>query len=249
MSFTFLKGTVMTQMPKTDSKIDFEHAIKALEVQAANLGAHLTIDSAARQTYVREIAAMADGLRRDAAAGKITWLQAAQQAQETRNLVMETTRMRSTPVARALARRIKSEGYALNELVARQVARVHGERVVFARLADFEKNKIDASIVTSAGKSNANISAAMRRVSFAGRSVLILSLGVSVYIIATSTNKVEAVRREAITTGASIGGGIAGGALAGLACGPGAPVCVTVGAFVGGVLAAYGAGFCQEAKR
>lgn len=36
---------------------------------------------------------------------------------------------------------------------------------------------------------------------------------------------------------------IGAGALAGLACGPGAPVCVTIGAFVGGALAAFGAGF------
>lgn len=36
---------------------------------------------------------------------------------------------------------------------------------------------------------------------------------------------------------------IAAGALAGLACGPGAPVCVTIGAFAGGAMAAFGAGF------
>ena len=41
-------------------------------------------------------------------------------------------------------------------------------------------------------------------------------------------------------TGGGIAGGVAGGAVAGLACGPGAPVCVTVGAFVGGALAAFG---------
>jgi hypothetical protein len=38
--------------------------------------------------------------------------------------------------------------------------------------------------------------------------------------------------------GAGIGGGMGGGALAGLLCGPGAPVCVAVGAFVGGLGAA-----------
>lgn len=42
--------------------------------------------------------------------------------------------------------------------------------------------------------------------------------------------------KEVAVTGA----GIAGGALAGLACGPGAPVCVAIGAFVGGALAAFG---------
>ncbi len=48
---------------------------------------------------------------------------------------------------------------------------------------------------------------------------------------------------EATAASAGIGGSIAAGALAGLACGPGAPVCVTIGAFVGGALAALGAGF------
>ncbi len=40
--------------------------------------------------------------------------------------------------------------------------------------------------------------------------------------------------------GGGIAGGIAGGAAAGLVCGPGAPVCVGIGAFVGGALAAFG---------
>jgi hypothetical protein len=39
---------------------------------------------------------------------------------------------------------------------------------------------------------------------------------------------------------------MAGGAAAGLACGPGAPVCVAVGVFVGGALAALGADFAFE---
>lgn len=46
---------------------------------------------------------------------------------------------------------------------------------------------------------------------------------------------------EAEEAGAGVAGGIAGGALAGLACGPAAPICVTVGAFVDGAVAAFGA--------
>ena len=37
-----------------------------------------------------------------------------------------------------------------------------------------------------------------------------------------------------------------GGAVAGLACGPGAPVCVTVGVFVGGIIGSFGADFTFE---
>ncbi|HDM8235679.1 TPA: IS3 family transposase [Vibrio campbellii] len=51
---------------------------------------------------------------------------------------------------------------------------------------------------------------------------------------------IETAGREALVAGAGIGGGIAGGAIAGLACGPGAPACVSVEAFIGGTLAAFG---------
>lgn len=60
------------------------------------------------------------------------------------------------------------------------------------------------------------------------------------YAVATADDKVTTSGRELAVTGAGVAGGFAGGALAGLACGPGAPVCVTVGAFVGGALAAFG---------
>lgn len=233
----------MTQMPKTDDQVAFENAIKSLEAQAANIGAHVTIDATARQAYSREIKNMAEMLRRDASGGKISWAQAAQQAQETRNLVMEATRVRSTPVARSIAQKMKLTGFSLNELIAKYATQMYGETIVFSKLTMSQKNKIYAAIVAAAGKSNVKVSAALARMSFAGRGVLVLSLGLSAYTVATSTNKVAAAKKETLTIGASIGGGIAGGALAGLACGPGAPLCVTVGAFIGGVLAAYGAGF------
>lgn len=81
------------------------------------------------------------------------------------------------------------------------------------------------------------------RLSYLGRGVILLSLALSTYNILCAPNKSIAVRRELTTTAAAIGGSIAAGALAGSACGPGAPVCVTIGAFAGGALAAFGAGF------
>lgn len=49
-------------------------------------------------------------------------------------------------------------------------------------------------------------------------------------------DKIATTQRELAVTGAGIGGSIVGGALAGLACGSGALVCVAVGAFVGGAV-------------
>ncbi len=51
------------------------------------------------------------------------------------------------------------------------------------------------------------------------------------------------------TAGGGFLGGAAGGALAGLACGPGAPVCVTIGIFAGGALGAFGFGIVFEQLR
>lgn len=221
-------------------QLDFDNAIQSLEAQIANLGAHLTMDARARMAYTREIRKMADQLRNNAAAGKITWAQAAKEAQETRNLIMDIVRHRSTPVGRSMAQRLKSQGYSLNELIGTQTKRKYGQSAVFSKLSAGQKNKIYADIVMSAGKSNPGVTQAMSRISYAGRSLILLSLGLSVYSIATSANKTATATRELALTGAGIGGGFAGGALAGLACGPGAPVCVTVGAFVGGALSAFG---------
>ena len=221
----------------------FEDLIRGFEAQIASVGAHLEIDTSARKAYARQIKAMADELRTQAQRGRISWAQAAQQAQETRNTVMEIIRGRSTPVGRALAESLKQEGRTLNELIARKTLQLHGPEAVFEKLSVSQQNKVYGEIVKSAGRSNPRITATMRRLSFAGRGLIVISIAISVYTVATAEDKVDAAKREAAVTGAGIGGGIAGGAVAGLACGPGAPVCVTVGAFVGGVLAAIGTSY------
>ncbi|MCC6071202.1 hypothetical protein ACFSQU_16820 [Massilia sp. GCM10020059] len=225
---------------KPADRTAFENEINSLEAQTANLGAHLTVDSSARLAYTREIKRMADNLREQAMRERITWAQAAQQAQETRNLVMGVVRARSSPVGRAMAQKLKANGKTLNEIIAMQTIRAHGKAVSFSTLSVSQKNLIYASIVTSAAKSNVAVTNVMSRLSSAGRGLLGLSLALSVYDIATADDKVAATKREIMTTGAGIPGGMAGGAIAGLACGPGAPVCVAVGAFAGGALAAFG---------
>lgn len=217
-----------------------DDVLESLQAQLANVGAHLHIDGAARARYQRLIHDLAQELRQQAQAGNITWTQAAEQANEARNAVMQTLRARSTPAGRALAERLKREGRTLNELIARKVTQLHGPNASFAKLAPSQQNAVYAEIVKSAGKSDPTISRWMRRLGPAGRGLLVLSLAVSIYQIANAEDRIAAAKREAAVTGAGIGGGIAGGALAGLACGPGALVCVTVGAFAGGVLAAFG---------
>jgi hypothetical protein len=189
---------------------------------------------------VRQIKVMADDLRSQASSGRITWSQAASQAQETRNAIMDIIRSRSTPIGRAMAEQLKREGKTLNELVARKASQLYGPNVNFNHLSSTQQNAVYTEIVKSAGRSNPRVTATMRRLSRAGRGLIVLSIALSVYEVMTADDRAKAAGRELAVTGAGIGGGIAGGALAGLACGPGAPACVTVGAFIGGALAAFG---------
>jgi hypothetical protein len=220
----------------------FEATIRALESEIANIGAHVTLDSEARKAYKKQIFAMSSELRLSAESGRISWLSAATQAQNTRNVVMEIIRSKSTPIGLALAQQLKKEGKTLNELVARKTQQLHGRGAMFDGLSKVDQNKIYSEVVKSAGKSNPKVTAQMKVASHGGRGLIFLSIALSVYTVATAENKLDAAGKEIVITGVSIGGGIASGALAGLVCGPGAPVCVTVGAFVGGGLAAFGVG-------
>lgn len=106
-------------------------------------------------------------------------------------------------------------------------------------LSAAEKQLVFFKIVESSGESNDGVSEMVRKVSTAGRGLLVLSLAWTVYTVVAAEDHVEALKKEAALAGAGIAGGVSGGALAGLACGPGSPVCVAVGAFVGGALAAF----------
>jgi hypothetical protein len=217
-----------------------EHLLSQLQAQSANAGAHAVWDASARQAYTARVRALADELHAAARSGRISWAEAAAQAREVRDVTMALVRERSSPIGRAAAERIKPQSPSLNELVARKTLQMHGPGADFARLSAAQRDAVYAEVVRSAGKSNPRVNQAMQRLSRAGRALIVFSLAMSVYTVATADDKVAAAGKEVAVTGAGVLGGIGGGALAGLACGPGAPVCVAAGAFVGGALAAFG---------
>jgi hypothetical protein len=224
--------------PSGRSKL--ETALDALKAEVANAGAHLALDAETRKAYIRLTAEMSTELRQAAQSGRMTWEQAANEAQLVRNAIMEQMRSRTTPVGRSLAEQMKAQGKSLTELIAEKTATLFGKGRAFDDLSAAERDSVFAEIVASAGRGRPSVNASVRLMSRAGRGLLVFSLAVSVYTVATAKDKVDAARHEGAATLAGIGGGIAGGAAAGLVCGPGAPVCVTIGAFVGGAMAALG---------
>jgi hypothetical protein len=220
----------------------FEEAVRVLRADITTAAAAVTWDANVREQYRRMIAELVHELEGEVRSGHLTWREAAERAAQARNDTMELLRLRSTPAGRAMAEAMKAQGRTLNELIAKRTTELFPGRD-FAALSEAEASEVYAAVVAGAARSRPAVNMMLLRASRAARGLLVLSLAVSVYNIATAEDHWAAARQEAAVTGAGIAGGMAGGALAGLACGPGAPVCVTVGAFIGGAVAAFGVDF------
>lgn len=221
----------------------FQSAINVLQGDIAAASARLSIDPKLRLEYSRLIKKLADDLTAKANIGLITWEQAAKEAHETRNLIMDMIHTKSTPLGRAMAEQLKLTGKSLNELVAKKTLQIFGPKANFNSISISQQEQVYAAIVESAGKSNHQVNLKMMRLSYAAKGLVILSIAISVYEIYEADDKFSEAGRQLAINGAGIGGAAVGGALAGLACGPGAPVCVLIGGFAGAALAAWQMGW------
>lgn len=166
-------------------------------------------------------------------------MQASQEAQKARNAIMEYTRKRSSPVGRAEAQKLKPDGYTFDQLLKLKTTKLYGQSE-FQSLNQNQKNQVDKEIVDSSARPNKDVTAKTQSLSKMGRALILLSACISAYNIAVAEDKVSAIKREAAVTGSGVLGGMVGGAMFGLMCGPAAPVCVSIGAFTFGALAAFG---------
>jgi len=229
---------------RKDDRALFDAAIDALHGDVAAAAAIITNDAHVRSLYQIKVTEAARALERQALSGEITWDAASRKANLLRNDIMELMRGRTSPVGTALAEFMKKEGLTRETLIPKYAARLFKEGkisgTVFSELSKVDQDKVYAEIVKAAGRSSPKVNAALLKWRHVGRGLIVISIGVSVYNIATAEDPGAQAVEEAAVTGAGIAGGVAGGAAAGLVCGPGAPVCVTVGALVGGALAAFG---------
>lgn len=95
--------TTLLNALDTSGRDKFESAVNALQGDVSAAAARLTIDPRLRLEYAQHIKEMSEDLRAKANTGVISWEKAAREAQETRNLIMEMVRSRSTPPGRAMA--------------------------------------------------------------------------------------------------------------------------------------------------
>lgn len=223
----------------TDNTLDT--SLSLLEAEAFNFAVRNIQDANVRKSYMRQTQQMSMQYRSLVKSGALSASEAASQVQVLRNEIMEAHRLKSSDIGKAKAISLKTNGLSLNELCEKYAKKMFNKP--YSYLTETQKNKVYLEIIESSGRSRPSVNAAAGRLHNVGRGLLVLTVGIAVYNIATAEDKAKATAREGVVLGGGFAGGAAGGAAAGLVCGPGAPVCVTIGVFIGGALGALGADF------
>ena len=223
---------------------DLESALALLRTEAVNFGYRFIQDGAVRRDYIAKTQALVKTIKDEVRAGRLTYAEGAEEANKVRNAIMDAARLKSSDIGRASAEAAKATGRTLAELQEYYAQKLLKRS--FDSLTTAEKNRVWLEIIEASGRQRPSFNLKAARLAKVGRGFVVLSVGIAVYNVVTAEDPNRQVLKEGATAGAGILGGMGGGALAGLACGPGAPVCVAIGVFVGGALAALGADFAFD---
>lgn len=222
-----------------DDAFAFDHALRQLETAALAFATRFIPDEATRAAYRRGVVEFVWELRAEVRSGRIPRADAARLAHQTRNLLMDQARARTSDFGLALAREMKATGRTFEQLLDRYAMDLFGRPP--AQLSQAERDRVMRRILVRAARTNPRVNLLVRRLGMAGRGLLAVSIGLAIYNVATAEDPARAAVREGAVVGSGLVGAMAGGAAAGLVCGPGAPVCSGIGIVVGGALFALGA--------
>lgn len=222
-----------------------DSAIRGFKTSAFHFGCRFIPDSKVRLQYTKRVSAFSKELVELVNLEKLSAKEAAKQASEMRNIIMDAARGKTSEIAQAYAVNQKATGLTLPELEQKYSKRLYGKN--FSRLSPNAKNNVWKNIVFSAGRPQLKATKLAKYIGIAGKGLIAMTITISTYNIVTSDDKVIATAREGAMISGGLLGSVAGGALAGCACGPGAPICVSIGVFVGGVMFAIGTEFAFDA--
>lgn len=228
----------MSANNQSSNSITIQPAIDLLNSEAYNFAIRYINDPKVRQDYIESTRKVSQEYLTKVDKNILSPQQAAAEVNEIRNSIMELTRLKTSDIGRATAVSMKGTGKTMTELCEYYAVKFYGKS--FNSITVRQQDMVYREIVVSAGRTRPVVNAKMINLSRLGKGLLVLSFAISVYNIATADDKLKATGRESVITGGGFLGGMGGGALAGLACGPGAPVCVTIGVFVGGFIGAFG---------
>lgn len=223
---------------------ELEQALDELEAEGQSFAFRFIDMAVIRQRYVQSVQEMCRDILGKVRSGELTSKAGAELAHGLRNEIMDDLRRQSMDVGRSMAEKLKAVGKTFEEILQKVSKKKFGKD--FTLLTEVERGEVYLECVASAGRPNADVIKSAARYGKIGKGLFVLSLAIAVYNVATADDKLKAAGHESAGLGGGLLGGAAGGAAAGLICGPGAPVCVTIGVFVGGALGALGSDYAFE---
>lgn len=225
-------------MPGRDEASELRSELAALQSTAANFGIRFIPDANVRLEYNMKAQQLSAEILAEVKTGRLSISSGAARASELRNVLMDAMRGQTSEIARAYAVKHKALGKTLPELQEKYARKLFG--IGFSGLAEQQRNQVWREIVFSSGRPQTKANQLAKVFGSAGRCFVALTLAISAYHIYAADNKVKAVASEGAILGGGLLGSLAGAAAGGLICGPGAPVCVGIGVFIGGVMFAIG---------
>jgi hypothetical protein len=218
--------------------LDPEMAVDALNSQFLDFAQRFIQDDGVRANYLEQAKKFSQEILDQYSAGELTAVEAAKKANVMRNSLMDASRLNLSDVGRAVSELEKSAGKTMEELTAHYAGKIYGKS--FEELSAAEQDAVFLEIVSAAGRANPKWNARAALFGKVGKGLLIVSLAIACYNIAFSDRPGRQAVKETTSLGAGFLGSVGGGAAAGIWCGPGAPVCVAIGAVVGGLVFAVG---------
>jgi hypothetical protein len=216
-----------------------DNALLMLESEAVNFSVRFIGDASVRANYVAQATQFAEETVALVNSGALTPRQGAERAHAMRNSLLDAGRLKSSDIGRAAAELEKATGLTLEQLTTKYAKQLFTKE--FAQLTAAEQDQVLLAVVRASGRPNAQFTAAARNLGKVGRGLVLVSIAMAAYSIASSDRPGREAVKQGTTAGLGFLGSLAGGAAAGLVCGPGAPVCVGIGAVIGGAAFAFGA--------
>lgn len=216
-----------------------EITLTAIQGQASAFGMMGVSDSKLRHEYNKKAQAFVNEIRQQLKSKQITIKQAAEIASQSRNMLMDQIRVKTSPILLSYVQKHKKNGLTLAFLQNKYAQSLY--KATFENLSEHQKKGVWTEIVAAANRPNAKFNAQSIKLGYAGKAFWFLSAGIGVYQVAAADDKVKAAGSVAATTGGGILGSMAGGAAAGLVCGPGALVCSGALVIIFGIAGSVGA--------
>jgi hypothetical protein len=212
-------------------------ALRALKDEGTTFSVRFIQDWWVRQNYLAEIKRYSSDLEELASSGRMTYQQAAENANWLRNQILRSSRTASTDLGAAIAQFAKKEGRTLPDLLEKYAGEFFGEP--FAKLDGPKQSTVLIEIIRASGRDSEFWTAVSKNLGRLGGPIVALTAALSFYHVYTATDKVDATAREVaqLSAGFLLGTGLGA---AGTLCGPFAVICVPAGVFVGQAFGAWG---------